>query len=397
MPSNQFCKLFSRVTQLLNTKASNKSEAAELAEKERLKIDKVGGSIAKFLHASLFVTAAVARSKAKPIKKTSRVADSTFEVHFSPGPLGMKLEPITIVPEKGKVKELGCHVLDFSATEKNQARDSGQIKPGDVIVEIDGQNVDGCEYSESIALLKKPRMSLDGEPIGRSLKFRRPLVDDEESDEDEEKTYTVEFNSSKPLGMILEPITETMGCHVLNFSANKSGQARDSGQIQPGDVIIEVDGEPVDGSEYSDTIALLKTPLPSSGGVPTCRRIKFRRPLAQIEESDEDTEAEDTYTVELNFSKPLGMILDPVTVAGESKGTRKECGCFVADFSKSGKNQAFDLGQISIGDIIIAIDGVDVSSGDYPYASIIALLKKKAGGIKRNKKRATITFRRATS
>lgn len=348
--------------------------------------------MAKFLHASLFVAAAVAKSEAKPSKKTRQAVDSAFEVHFLPGPLGMKLEPITLVPEGNAVKEMGCHVLGFSARETNQARDSGQIKPGDIIVEIDGQNVDGCEYSQSIALLKKPRMSSEGEPIGRSIKFRRPSADDVASEEDEEETYAVEFSSSKPLGMILEPITETMGCHVLNFSASKVNQARDSRKIQPGDIIVEIDGQSVEGSEYANIIAMLKRPTANQDKVPASRLIKFRRPLAEIEDSDDD--AEETYSVELNFSKPLGMILDPVTATGTSKGTRKECGCCVADFSKSGKSQAFELGVISIGDIVVAIDGVDVSSED--YATIISLLRKKSGGRRKNKKK-TITFRRVIS
>lgn len=345
--------------------------------------------MARFAHASVFV----ARSKTKSAQKIkqSDSSVSTFEVNFAPGPLGMKLEPITVLQEGKTVLEMGCHVLGFSASDRNQARDSGQIQTGDIIVEIDGQNVDGCEYSQSIALLKKPKTSSGGEPLGRSIKFRRPSADDDgESDQDEEITYTVEFNSAKPLGMVLEPITDTMGCHVLNFSASKTSQARDSKKIHPGDIIIEIDGQSVEGSEYASTIALLKRPADKA---PASRLIRFRRPLAEIEDSEDD--AEETYSVELNFSKPLGMILDPVTASGASKGTRKECGCCVADFSKTpGKNQAFELGVIGIGDVVVAIDGVDVSSEN--YADIISLLKKKTGGRRKNKKKI-ITFRRVIS
>ena len=388
--------LFYLITSL-TTKAPSENEAEAIVEKQQQKEDTVSGSMARFVHASLFVVAAVARSKPKSAPKITEPDDSsesTFEVHFAPGPLGMKLEPITLVQEGKSVLQMGCHVLGFSASKINQARDSGKIKPGDIIVEIDGQNVDGCKYSQSIALLKKPRMSSNGEPIGRSIKFRRSSADDQSSVEDEEEAYTVEFNSSKPLGMILEPITETMGCHVLNFSASKVNQARDSRKIQPGDIIVEIDGQSVEGSEYANTIAMLKRPTANQDKVPASRLIKFRRPLSDIEDSDDD--AEEIYSVEFNFSKPLGMVLDPVTATGTSKGNRKECGCCVADFSKSGKSQAFELGVISIGDIVVAIDGVDVSSKDYPYASIISLLKKKAGGRRKNKKK-TITFRRVIS
>ena len=68
-----------------------------MAEKQRQKVDKVSGPIARFAHA---VAAKVARSKTKSAKKMT--TESTFEVHFVPGPLGMKLEPITLVQE-GKV------------------------------------------------------------------------------------------------------------------------------------------------------------------------------------------------------------------------------------------------------------------------------------------------------
>ena len=368
-----------------------------MVEKQRQKVDKVSGPIARFAHA---VAAKVARSKTKSAQKMT--TESTFEVHFVPGPLGMKLEPITLVQEGKALLQMGCHVLGFSATETNQARDSGKIKPGDIIVEIDGQNVNGREYAQSIALLTKPRTSSGGEPIGPSIRFRRPSADkNEESDQSEEETYTVEFNPSKPLGMILEPITETMGCHVLHFSASKTSQARDSRKIQPGDIIVEVDGQCVEGSAYSDTIALLKKPMPSSGEVPTNRRIKFRHPSAATKDSSDD-DATKTYSVEFNFSKPLGMILEPVTASDLSdapKGTGKECGCRVADFSKSGgKNQANKLG-VGIGDIVVTIDGVDVSSEDYLYANIISLIKIKAGeaGGKRKNRKKTITFRRVVS
>jgi C-terminal processing protease CtpA/Prc len=84
------------------------------------------------------------------------------------------------------------------------------------------------------------------------------------------------------------------------------------------------------------------------------------------------------------------MVLEPIAASGETGGTRTECGCHVKEFSKSGTSQAFDKGVIGIGDVIVEIEGTDVSAEDYPYASIIALLKQTSGT-------KSITFRRKSA
>ena len=368
----------------------------------------------------------------------------------------MKLEPPSLLNDGGTVKEIGCHVIGFSAAEENQARDSGEIRPGDELIEVDGVTVEGTEYSHIISLLKNPS-STSNAWVGKNIKFRRPLTPEELED----LSYVVQF-APGPLGMKLEPPSllndndtiKEMGCHVIGFSAAEANQARDLGEIKPGDVLIEVDGVTVEGAEYSHIIALLKNPSSTSNGERFGKHIKFRRPkvpvpsevpapapapaaamgfvaapaappaattttsraaavpnvdggghgelsnekaseapkrsssegytvqfhpgAVPVEELDSSSE---TYTVDFTPG-PLGMVLEPIAASGETGGTPTECGCHVRDCKK----QALYAG-VGIGDVIVEIEGTDVSAQDYPYASIIALLKQTSGT-------RSITFRR---
>ena len=368
----------------------------------------------------------------------------------------MKLEPPSLLNDGGTVKEIGCHVMDFSAAEANQARESGEIRPGDELIEVDGVTVEGTEYSHIISLLKNPS-STSNAWVGKNIKFRRPLTPEELED----LSYVVQF-APGPLGMKLEPPSllndgdtiKEIGCHVIGFSAAEANQARDLGEIKPGDVLIEVDGVTVEGAEYSHIIALLKNPSSTSNGDRFGKHIKFRRPKVPVpsevpapapaaamgivaapaappaattttttsraaaapsvdggghaELSNEKASeapkrsSSEAYTVQfhpgavpveeldslsekytVDFTPgPLGMVLEPIAASGETGGTPTECGCHVRDC----KNQALYAG-VGIGDVIVEIGGTDVSAQDYPYASIIALLKRTSGT-------KSITFRR---
>ena len=358
-------------------------------------------------------------------KRRELEKEREYTVQFAPGPLGMKLEPPSLLNDGGTVKEMGCHVIDFSAAEDNQARDSGEIRPGDELIEVDGVTVEGTEYSNIISLLKNPS-STSNAWVGKNIKFRRPLTPEELED----LSYVVQF-APGPLGMKLEPPSllndgdtiKEIGCHVIGFSAAEANQARDLGEIKPGDVLIEVDGVTVEGAEYSHIIALLKNPSSTSNGDRFGKHIKFRRPKVPVpsevpapsvdggghgELSNEKASeapkrsSSEAYTVQfhpgavpveeldslsekytVDFTPgPLGMVLEPIAASGKTGGTPTECGCHVRDC----KNQALYAG-VGIGDVIVEIGGTDVSAQDYPYASIIALLKQTSGT-------KSITFRR---
>jgi C-terminal processing protease CtpA/Prc len=226
------------------------------------------------LIAKHIVQKTVGRLFASQKNASGKLMDETFTVELdSSKPLGMKLKATTSVQDGEKVKKLGCRVIGFSETETNQARDSGRIQLGDVIIEVNGNLVENLEYEELIAVLKKPHLDSDGTPISRSIKFRRrPSTETE--------TFTVDLDSSKPLGMKLESIktvkvgkqVKKIGCRVLCFSATEMNQARDTGRIKPGDTIVEIDGTLVDGLEYPQIIALLRKPKMKD------RSIKFSRP-----------------------------------------------------------------------------------------------------------------------
>ena len=108
-------------------------------------------------------------------RRTQKHHENEYTVQFDPGPLGMKLEPITTVTSPVSIsgsssspataathtKMLGCRVVRFvnnstpTRTTTSQARNFGVINPGDVVVGIDGVDVSTWEYSRVIELLKK--------------------------------------------------------------------------------------------------------------------------------------------------------------------------------------------------------------------------------------------------
>ena len=112
-------------------------------------------------------------------RRTQKHHEDEYTVQFAPGPLGMKLEPITTVTSPVSTsgtgsggspgtaathtKMLGCRVVRFvnnstpTRTTTSQARNFGVIHPGDVVVGIDGVDVSTWEYSRVIELLKKKK------------------------------------------------------------------------------------------------------------------------------------------------------------------------------------------------------------------------------------------------
>jgi hypothetical protein len=88
-----------------------------------------------------------------------------YEVHFLPGPIGVKLEPV--VETNGR--EVGCRVLRFADAGGvvGQARMSGKIRPGDLLIAIDGRDVISWDYPDIIKLLRK-----EPPASGRVWRFR---------------------------------------------------------------------------------------------------------------------------------------------------------------------------------------------------------------------------------
>lgn len=76
-----------------------------------------------------------------------------YTITFEPGPIGMKLEPIS----ESQGKEIGCRVLQFinlPSGQQGQAEQSGKISPGDVLIQVNHTNVISWTYPDVIRYLK---------------------------------------------------------------------------------------------------------------------------------------------------------------------------------------------------------------------------------------------------
>ena len=94
-----------------------------------------------------------------------------YTITFQPGPIGMKLEPISVSSSslQGR-KEIGCRVLQFinlPSGEKGQAEQSGMISPGDVLIQINHTSVISWTYPDVIRYLKMLPPTQ-----GKQLKFK---------------------------------------------------------------------------------------------------------------------------------------------------------------------------------------------------------------------------------
>jgi len=95
-------------------------------------------------------------------------------------------------------------------------------------------------------------------------------------------TFTVTFLPGS-MGLQMEPSNGLLGCKVHAFAdkgPTQPGQARLSGQIQPGDVVVKLNDEPVNHHTYNQIIARLK----QLGQMP--RKMEFQR--SDTNESTED-------------------------------------------------------------------------------------------------------------
>jgi hypothetical protein len=93
-------------------------------------------------------------------------SDLEYDVAFQPGPIGLKLEPVVVSGNR----EIGCRVMKFidaGVAAPGQARASGKIRPGDLLIAVDGQDVISWNYPDVITYLKLRPSSL-----GRQMTFR---------------------------------------------------------------------------------------------------------------------------------------------------------------------------------------------------------------------------------
>jgi hypothetical protein len=114
-----------------------------------------------------YIRAATEPSTAAP-SNTDKASAVAYSVHFEPGPVGLKLEPVVMNMGAG----LGCRVLEFADGgdgDPGQARKSRKIQPGDLLAEIDGRDVVSWNYPDIIALLKRNPGSKGRDVVFRSV------------------------------------------------------------------------------------------------------------------------------------------------------------------------------------------------------------------------------------
>ena len=81
----------------------------------------------------------------------ARAKQKEYSVIFDPGPIGLQLEAVTENPK------YGCRVVRFvdgGPRQPGQARKSSKIKPGDLLIQVDGVDVVSSSYGDIIDMLK---------------------------------------------------------------------------------------------------------------------------------------------------------------------------------------------------------------------------------------------------
>ena len=118
------------------------------------------------------------QSSAIRSSKNEDASDLAYSVLFEPGSIGLKLEPV--VESVGR--EVGCRVLDFAdggEQDPGQARKSGKIRPGDLLVAINGHDVISWDYPDIIAFLRQTAGAHE-----RTLAFRSVWTPTDERSQD---------------------------------------------------------------------------------------------------------------------------------------------------------------------------------------------------------------------
>ena len=76
-----------------------------------------------------------------------------YTVQFEPGSLGLNLEPVV----KSTGKKIGCRAINLlesaNCGKPSQAQKS-RIHVGDLLINIDGENIMSKDYSDIVAVLK---------------------------------------------------------------------------------------------------------------------------------------------------------------------------------------------------------------------------------------------------
>jgi hypothetical protein len=142
--------------------------ASERANRSAKKVVKVRKSATKKRSNKTQSSESPSRRQSSLARNSSSndTSDLAYSVLFGPGSIGLKLEPV--VESMGR--EVGCRVLDFAdggQQDPGQARKTGRIRLGDLLVAINGRDVISWNYPDIIALLRQTAQARE-----RNLAFR---------------------------------------------------------------------------------------------------------------------------------------------------------------------------------------------------------------------------------
>lgn len=175
---------------------------------------------------------------------TDEASALTYSVHFEPGPIGLKLEPVVASMGTG----VGCRILEFAdggEQDPGQARRSGKkIQPGDLLVAIDGRDVVSWNYSDIIALLR-----LNSGPRGRDMTFRsvRSAMDSPDRMKPEEASTTplkqcnlMDHTSIEDFALTHSPAESILHSHLLS-SFQDSEKSKAQHEVDVSELSLEVE------------------------------------------------------------------------------------------------------------------------------------------------------------
>jgi hypothetical protein len=197
----------------------------------------------------------------------------SFGLDAEAPPVQAKAAPAAAPVTKKDKTRAGASAPPPAPTTKN----NGPVDVDDVVItpsnSQDEEDVDPEPEPESEYIEEKVESSSDEEP--------------EPPEEPDVSPKLVLFEDG-PIGMQLEPTREDRACRVFDFldSDDTPSVARESGQIDIGDVIVSVNGQIV--TSYDDTIGLLK-----KGG---SRQIQFRAGTHEDDFDDVEFDQDGSYS-----------------------------------------------------------------------------------------------------
>ncbi len=146
----------------------------------------------------------------------NEASDLAYSVVFRPGSVGLKLEPV--VESMGR--QVGCRVLDFADGGKDdpgQARATKRIRPGDLLVAINGRDVISWNYPDIISLLRHTATANK-----RTMDFRSVWTPDSSIDTVDDNDFSNEEAETKVPATPVRKKEHSYDSSAQNFALTQS-------------------------------------------------------------------------------------------------------------------------------------------------------------------------------